>query len=235
MNQKEKLFRVLFSKRTLLYLIGVVVLACGITLNTKTNLGVSPIISVAYCASEISGVSLGVATFIWYMLMIGAQALLLGREFKVWQLLQVVASFLTSWFIGIFNEILPMAESMPMRILLLIGAIVITSCGIILTVGMDLVPNPADGFASVLAKKLKKNLGFGKNLFDLSSILISIVLGLTLAGHLVGIGLGTVMTMILTGRVVAVINHFTGDYCKKVVAATREPALQEEPHDEPQE
>ncbi len=32
---------------------GMVILAFGITLNTKTGLGVSPIISIAYCVSEI--------------------------------------------------------------------------------------------------------------------------------------------------------------------------------------
>ena len=34
--------------RIALYLIGIMVLALGITLNTKTNLGVSPIISMPY-------------------------------------------------------------------------------------------------------------------------------------------------------------------------------------------
>lgn len=39
--------------RGLIYLMGMVILAFGITLNTKTGLGVSPIISIAYCVSEI--------------------------------------------------------------------------------------------------------------------------------------------------------------------------------------
>ena len=34
--------------RIALYLVGIIVLALGITLNTKTNLGVSPIISIPY-------------------------------------------------------------------------------------------------------------------------------------------------------------------------------------------
>lgn len=39
--------------RFLIYLAGMVILAIGITLNTKTGLGVSPIISIAYCVSSI--------------------------------------------------------------------------------------------------------------------------------------------------------------------------------------
>ena len=40
--------------RIALYLIGIMVLALGITLNTKTNLGVSPIISMPYAVAQIS-------------------------------------------------------------------------------------------------------------------------------------------------------------------------------------
>ena len=39
--------------RILFYVTGLLVLAHGLTLNTKTGLGVSPIISVAYSISEI--------------------------------------------------------------------------------------------------------------------------------------------------------------------------------------
>ena len=48
----------------------------------------------------------------------------------------------------------------------------------------------------------------GKNLFDFSAIVISIVIGMIGAGHIVGIGIGTVVAMICTGRVIAVFNHF---------------------------
>ena len=39
--------------RIALYLVGIIVLALGITLNTKTNLGVSPIISIPYAVAQI--------------------------------------------------------------------------------------------------------------------------------------------------------------------------------------
>ena len=39
--------------RGIIYLAGLAILALGITLNTKTGLGVSPIIAVAYAVSEL--------------------------------------------------------------------------------------------------------------------------------------------------------------------------------------
>lgn len=208
-------------KRIMIYLIGIIVLALGITLNTKTNLGVSPVISVAYCAADLTGVAFGAATFIQYMILIGLQVLILRKRFKLWQLLQIGASFLTSWFIDFYDRVLPQAQSMPVRLVLLAAAVVITACGIILTVGMEIVPNPADGFASVLGTALGKNLGFGKNLLDLICILCAVILGYVVKGQLIGIGIGTVLTMIFTGRVVAFINRWTGPICRKVVEESR--------------
>lgn len=49
--------------RAAFYAAGLVILALGIVLNTKSCLGVSPIISGAYCVSELSGLSFGDMTF----------------------------------------------------------------------------------------------------------------------------------------------------------------------------
>ncbi|CVI67665.1 hypothetical protein NDGK_00959 [Clostridiales bacterium CHKCI001] len=58
--KKTYLFRVLF------YIIGLLVLALGITLNTKVGLGVSPIISVSYSISSIWNWNFGNMTLILY-------------------------------------------------------------------------------------------------------------------------------------------------------------------------
>ena len=49
MQEKQKKWML----RIALYLVGIIVLALGITLNTKTNLGVSPIISMPYAVAQI--------------------------------------------------------------------------------------------------------------------------------------------------------------------------------------
>lgn len=66
--------------RTVLYCAGMIALALGITLNTKTGLGVSPIISVAYCISQIWGLNFGDMTFLLYALFVAAQFVLRGKR-----------------------------------------------------------------------------------------------------------------------------------------------------------
>ena len=66
--------------RWVLYTLGMLVLALGLTLNTKTGLGVSPIISVAFGVSEIWGLNFGDVTFLLYGLFVAGQiALRRGR------------------------------------------------------------------------------------------------------------------------------------------------------------
>lgn len=50
--------------RWVFYLLGLLILALGIMLNTKANLGVSPIISVPYSISHIIGFSFANMTMI---------------------------------------------------------------------------------------------------------------------------------------------------------------------------
>lgn len=92
------------ARRIVVYCLGIVILALGITLNTKAALGVSPIISILYALSKINNLELGTITFVIYCVFIFIQLLLLRKDFKLRMLLQVVASFLTSLFISIFNR-----------------------------------------------------------------------------------------------------------------------------------
>ena len=181
--------------RIALYLIGIMVLALGITLNTKTNLGVSPIISMPYAVAQIFGYETGTAVFVAYLIFIVLQIVLLKGKFPPFQLLQVAASYLTSAFI------------------------ILTGIGAAVTVDVNIVPNPADGLARVLGERCGKNMGFGKNLFDFSAIVISLAIGLIDAGRPVGIGIGTVIAMVCTGRVIAAFNHFAKKKIEEITIA----------------
>ena len=142
--------------RIALYLIGIMVLALGITLNTKTNLGVSPIISMPYAVAQIFGYETGTAVFVAYLIFIVLQIVLLKGKFPPFQPLQVAASYLTSAFITIFDRIFPAPDQMGMRLLVLVLAIILTGIGAAVTVDVNIVPNPADGLAEFSASAAER-------------------------------------------------------------------------------
>ncbi|MDS0525143.1 DUF6198 family protein [Clostridium sp. SHJSY1] len=176
-------------------------------MNTKTDLGVSPIISMPYTVSAIWHFNLGQATFIAYILFIIIQIAALRKNFKLFQLFQVIISLITSAFINSFNNILNIHfTNMPPKIILMVLAIILTGIGAAITVNMKIIPNPADALAKVIGDKLKKGMGFGKNVFDFTSLAISLSIGLIFVGQPVGIGLGAIANMLFTGRVISLFN-----------------------------
>lgn len=194
-------------KRIIVYIAGLIILALGIDLNTKTMLGISPIISVPYNISVISGWLLGAVIFSYYVLLVILQLLIQKKDFPVYQFLQIPCAFVTSAAVQIFDNVIPVPGHIALKIIVLILAIVVTAIGASLVVGMKIVPNPADGLANIIGTKLGHGFGFGKNIIDFISITVSIIIGLVAKGTIIGIGIGTVITMIMTGRVIALLQN----------------------------
>ncbi len=214
MEAVRAFLRAFTPRRRIVYLLGTLILGCGIAMNTKTQLGIAPILSVAWNLSELIGVPFSLMSFFYYCFLILLQFLLLRREFEPIQVFQLVASFLTSFFIGVFGRFLPTAVTPLGRGAMLLGAILLTGTGIILTVGARFVPNPGDGMAAAIARRTGKSLGLSKNILDISSFLAAAALGFLFRGRLMGVGVGTVVTMFLTGRAVALLQkpllHLSG-------------------------
>lgn len=205
--------------RLSLYFIGMVILAVGLTLNTKVTLGVSPIISVAYSISQISGRSIGDTTFLWYLFFVAVELILhFVRKAPDWKrkmfvdLLQLPISLIFTRFMNLFSRRIPIFDQDILPRLLLLGlAIVLTGIGAALSLGMRIVPNPGDGVVQALADFTGQKLGTVKNIIDLVCVLLAVTISLAFAHRVIGIGLGTIAAVIGTGRVIALFNRLFGN------------------------
>lgn len=208
--------------RFVTYGIGILVLAFGITLNTKTGLGVSTLVSIAYTIAGAWNLNFAFMSF-WLFCCFAVVEILLKYIFLpelrkgLWiDLLQIPFSLAFSLLMNVYVKILPQAERIGMRIFLLVLAIVCTGVGAAMIVNMHLIPNPADGLAQTIGMVTKKGMGFGKNILDCSCVAISVVIGLVAKGQLIGIGVGTIIAMVAVGRVVAIFNHaFQKKLCER--------------------
>ena len=204
--KKEKIYRITF------YIIGMLVLALGITLNTKTNLGVSPLISVAFCVSNLLDANFGDMTLIWYIIFVVVEIIshIATKRYKeiVLDILQIPVSIVFTRFMNLFSNVIPdMTGSLAIRVPLLLVAIVLTGVGIGFTLNARLIPNPGDGIVQALADCSKLKVSTMKNILDAICVCITICVSLVFAGKLIGIGVGTILAVIFVGRVVAVFNY----------------------------
>ena len=85
-------------KRYLFFILGLFIMAVGVVLSTRSNLGTSPISCVPYVLSLGFSMTIGQFTFLMNLLFIIFQILLLRKQFKFIQLLQVVVAFLFAYF-----------------------------------------------------------------------------------------------------------------------------------------
>lgn len=190
-----------------LYLLGMLLLALGLTLNTETGLGASAIVSIPFTLSEGLGLNFGDLTLLAYCVLVAAQFVVKGKN-RTWvDLLQLVVSLIFTRFLNVFKAVIPYKSGfLPADIALLVLAILLTGAGAAMTVDMQLVPNPGDGIVNSLAQRFGKELGLCKNCFDLGCVTASLVIGLVFGNALLGIGLGTILSMIGVGRAIAAFN-----------------------------
>lgn len=208
--------------RWFFYALGVFVLALGIILNSKTGLGISPLLSVSFSISEIWGLNLGVVNCIFYILLIGGEILLYKRVTAA-EIMQLPFSFAFNYLVNIFTTWITYdhtRHSVGTNLALLCLGIVLTGFGICLTVNMRLASNPGDGITYALAWRLKWEHGFAKNVTDVVCVSTTCLIGLIFAGKIVGVGLGTVASMLCIGRVVAVVNYLFRDKMCRLAGVT---------------
>lgn len=209
MKKKSWCFRIFF------YVLSLLILALGITLNTKTGLGVSPIISVSYSISEVFHWNFGNVTMALYVIFVLLQLIIRGKDRRYYDLLQIPLSLIFTRFMNLFNDKITVApDTFAGQLFLLFAAVTLTGIGAAMSVNMHIIPNPGDGIVAAIAEVAHKEMGGVKNIFDLVNIGITFCIGL-LSGHfLLGIGIGTVLAVIGVGRVVAFFNFL----CKKKMA-----------------
>ena len=230
--------------RVALYLLGMLILSVSLTLNTKVTLGVSSIISVANCVSVLTGFRIGDMTLLWFLLLIAVQiALHLIRKAPDWKrnvlfdILQLPVSLVFTRFMNLFAARIPVfAEAcagtfwggIAGRLCLLALAIILTGIGAALTLDMRLIPNPGDGIVQGVADFFSKPVGTAKNLTDLCCVALTALISLCAARRIIGIGVGTLLAALFTGRVLALFNRLLGARLKTLVPEAEEESVSEE-------
>ena len=176
--------------------------ALGISLITKSGLGTSPVTSFAYVLTFIfPEVSLGVFAFLVNATVFLAEALLLGREFRPLQFLQLPATFVFSSCIDLwmwlFRSWAP--GSYPAEWVLLLVGCAVLGLGVALQVTAGVLTLPCEGFVKVLSHKFRWNFGVVKTVFDVSMVTAAVVLSFACLHGLFGVREGTVAAALTVG------------------------------------
>lgn len=203
MKAREIMSKKELVKRYILFVISLFFCGVGVAFTKHAELGVSPISSLANVISiKFDFISFGTWLIVSNCVLLLGQIILLRRNFKPIQLVQIPLSFLFGYFtdIGLWLiDDIP-NENYIVRLLLVAAGIVFIGFGISLGVIADVVLNSGEAFVKALADVTKKDFGTVKIIFDVSWVLFSIVLSLLLFdGKLLGTREGTVISAVFVG------------------------------------
>lgn len=176
----------------------------------RGDLGVSPISSTANVISiKFDFWTMGTWLIVWNCILILAQILLLRRNFKIYQLLQIPLSFLFGWFtdFGMWLVSFIPVPNYAVRFSLLLAGIVILAFGISLSVIANVIMNSGEALVKAISDTVNKEFGHVKVVFDISCVLTAVILSLILfGGRIVGAREGTIISAMFTGLVVKFIS-----------------------------
>lgn len=200
MSKKE------ITKRYVLFIISLFFAALGVAITKHGELGVSPISSVANVLScKYTSLSLGTWLIIWNCVLIIGQIVLLRKNFKPVQLLQIPISFLFGYFTDFWMwcvSFIP-ADSYIVRLILVLCGTIILGFGISLSVIANVIMNSGEAFVKAVSDKINKNFGSIKIGFDVICVIIAVALSLIFFhGKIIGAREGTILSALFTGAVV---------------------------------
>ena len=206
------------TARVGIYCFALLLLAFGVAISVNSDLGVSPVNSLPYVVSRILEVQMGTCVTAIFCFYIFLQACILRREFQPVNLLQIVFSTIFGYFVDFAKAVVGdfAAASYPGRLVMLCASIVLIALGVLMYMEVQLVPMPMEGLSASIAKKLGKPFPTMKTVVDCVVVLTGIVLCFVFFGRLDGIREGTILTAMVTGKLIALFKKPISPVIQKI-------------------
>lgn len=204
------------AKRIIFLCLGLTIMAFGVAFSIKAALGTSPISSVPYVTSTISGLSVGTTTIIMNFMFVLIQIAILRKKYDWFQLLQFPAAIVFGTMIDVAEYLVkPVAFSNYLeQWLLCVVGVFLVALGVSVEVMANLVTTAGEGIVLAICQVAPVKFSNMKVAFDVTLVCISIALSFIFLGHLDGVREGTIAAAVFVG----LITKQTNKLMKKVEA-----------------
>lgn len=152
--------------------------------------------------------------------MILGQILILRKDFKIYQLLQIPLSFFLGWFtdLGMMFISLVQLNNYFSKMLVLLTGILITAFGISLTVIADVILNAGEALVKAVSDKWHLEFGYVKVGLDVFCVITSVVLSMVFFnGQIIGTREGTIISALCAGLAVKFFTKHIRKYVEKII------------------
>lgn len=198
-------------RRYTLFIIGLFIAAMGVALSTKASLGTSPVASVPYSVSLMSGrFTFGGWLNLWSVIQITVQVLLLRRKCKpveivIQTILAFVYGYLTNFACYLIRGLDVQGYIFQFACMLL-GCLVL-GLGIWVQLKGNVAMLPGEAMNRAISTVTGKKYENIKIFFDVVYIMVSALLGICFLGGLKGVREGSIIAAVLIGNIIKGYNY----------------------------
>ena len=189
-------------RRVAQYILGLVVMAMGVVLMKRVELGISPITAVPAAVSAITPFTLGNMTILLHALCVVGQIIVVRRvtlKSLLTMLVGVPFGYIIDGLMLLFD---PGPLGLPWRIGLLVVGLALSGLGVLLVVGSDLMLPAPDELSHTISEVYRKKLSNVKIVSDAIYVAIAVAVDLIFTRRVSTVGIGTVLSVLLVGRFV---------------------------------
>lgn len=192
--------------RTILFVIALFIIALGVALITRANLGTSPAACPPYVLSLVPDSLMTMGNYMCCMqvMFVLAQIAILRRQFESFQLFQFAASFLFGFYTDLAMMLtvwLP-GGTYALSWLWLITGCAVMGAGIVLEIQASLLLLPGEGVVAAISKLGHWEFHTIKIINDVVMTLTGIIIAWVMIGGIEGVREGTVVSAFLVGFMV---------------------------------
>lgn len=186
----------------------------GVAISVKSDLGVTPISSIPYTMTVVTGMELGLATMLFSVAVVLLQIVMLRKDYKPVNLLQIPIGVVFGLFLtacGKLMNIFPDPQNAVLKFALMLFSTVFVAFGVFLYVPTGFVPLAPEGFLVAASKLTKLKFGTVKVICDVAMVIISLVTCIIAIKFLGSVGVGTIVAAILVGTEVKLFTKWFGE------------------------
>lgn len=225
-NDAGEMISCTMTRRLATYLLGNFILALGVIVSIKSGLGVTPVQSIPYVLSRLTGVDQGGVTVGVYLFYVLLQAILLRKAFRPAQLLQIPVAVLFGSSVTICALLVTFTppETYFVRLLLCVTSVILIALGLLFYLPTGLIPQPAEGLILAVSHFTGGKLHNIKLITDCAMVAVASLISFFSVGEVMGIREGTLISMMGIGKVLGLfLKLWQGKirafcFCERVVS-----------------
>ena len=179
---------------------GIVLDAAGVALITKSNFGITAVSALPYTLSQAFPVLTYGTWYYCFQVSLMLLLVLLTRRFKKDYIIAFVVGFLFSFILDVASFLFGFwPDTLPFQIVYFISGTLLLMIGVAFLINSSLPIMPQDLFTRDFSSLIGIPFKRVKTFFDVSCVVISCFIAFLAVGHLIGIGVGTLLSACING------------------------------------